>query len=69
MSRAPLLRGLALGLQIGLSVSLPLVLLGLGGRWLDRYAGTFPLFFLGGMIVASLLGLALVARSVRRVMY
>lgn len=66
MTRAPLLRGLALGLQIGLSVSLPLVLLGLGGRWLDRYAGTFPLFFLCGMVVAALLGLALVARSVRR---
>ncbi len=63
----PLLRGLALGLQLGLSFALPLVGLGLGGRWLDRVLGAFPLFFLLGMLSASILGFVLVAHSVRRV--
>lgn len=64
--RPVLLRGLSLGLQIGLSVALPLVALSLGGRWLDARAGTFPLFFLLGLLGASGLGILLVALSVAR---
>lgn len=64
---APLLRGLALGLQLGLSVAIPLVALGLGGRWLDAQTGTFPLFFLSGLLLGVILGLLLMFRAVRRV--
>ncbi len=65
--QVPLLRGLALGLQLGLSFALPLVLFALGGRWLDGRFGTFPFLFLGGMVVASILGLFLAMTAVRRV--
>lgn len=63
----PLLRGLALGSQIGLSLALPLVVFGLGGRWLDRRLGTFPWLFLGGMVLATVIGAILAVRSVQRV--
>lgn len=63
----PLLRGLALGAQIGLSMALPLVVFGLGGRWLDRRLGTFPWFFLGGLVLAAVSGVILAVRSVQRV--
>lgn len=63
---SPLLRGLALGTQIGLSIAVPLVVLALGGRWLDERAGTFPLFFLGGIALAAIGGPVFAVQAVRR---
>lgn len=62
-----LLRGLALGLQLGLSFAVPLVVLALAGRWLDVRFGTFPGLFLGGIALASVAGFVLATRAVRRV--
>lgn len=67
MAQSPLLRGLALGGQVGLSFALPLVAFAVGGRWLDRQTETFPLFFLGGVLLALVLGAFLAARAVKRV--
>lgn len=38
--------------QFGYVVLVPLILLGLGGRLLDRWLHTAPWFFLGGMLLA-----------------
>jgi F0F1-type ATP synthase assembly protein I len=62
-----LLRGFALGLQLGLSFVVPLVVFASVGRWLDARAGTLPLFFLGGIVLAAALGFLLAARAVRKV--
>lgn len=67
MSPSPLLRSLALGMQLGLTVALPLLVGVLGGRFLDRSFGTAPLFLLSGIILATILSLALVVREVRDV--
>jgi len=64
---SPLLRGLALGTQIGLSLAVPLLAFSLLGRWIDRQAGTFPLFFLSGFVLALIVGLVLVRRAVKSV--
>lgn len=64
---SPLLRGLALGLQLGLSFTVPLVALALAGRWLDARFGTAPFLFLGGIVLASLLGFVFAARAVKHV--
>lgn len=63
----PLLRGLALGLQLGLSFAIPLIVLALGGRWLDERLNTFPGFFLGGIVLASVVGFVLAVKSVKNV--
>lgn len=64
---SPLLRGLALGMQLGLSFAVPLVVFALGGRWLDRRFGTFPWLFLGGLVLAAMLGVLFAVRAVRKV--
>lgn len=67
MMSSPLLRGITLGTQIALSVTVPLLIFALGGRWLDRRFETFPLFFLGGFVVALIVGLLLAVRVVKNV--
>ena len=37
---------------LGYMIAVPLILLGLGGRFLDRYLQTFPLFFLAGILIS-----------------
>lgn len=69
MAPSPLLRGLALGGQIGLSFALPLVGLAFLGRWLDQRLATFPLFFLGGVLFALVLGFILATKAVKRVAF
>ena len=41
--------------QIGLSTAIPLVALGLGGRYLDHRFGTTPYLFLLGLLVATVI--------------
>ena len=40
--------------QIGLATSLPLVIFGLLGRYLDRKFGTSPYLFLLGLLIATI---------------
>lgn len=48
----PLWTALGLAWEFGYLIALPLVIFGLGGRWLDRQLGTSPWLLLGGMAVA-----------------
>jgi len=52
---------MALGLELGFAIAVPLVGFLLFGIWLDRTAGTAPLF----MIVFLLAGLAAIVAEVR----
>jgi F0F1-type ATP synthase assembly protein I len=51
-TRRPYWQALNLALQLGYMIVIPLVIFGLGGRWLDRKLGASPWFLLGGMAVA-----------------
>jgi len=56
-----LARAMAVGLELGFAVAIPLVGFLLFGLWLDRTIGTTPLF----MIIFLLVGLAAVVVEVR----
>ncbi|MEK7103019.1 MAG: AtpZ/AtpI family protein [Patescibacteria group bacterium] len=58
---------LALALNIGWQITLPLVVLALLGRYLDSLFHTSPLLFLVGIIVAIIFSSWLVIRTVTRV--
>jgi len=46
-------RGLiSIAFQLGFIIALPIVVLGLGGKWLDRRMETAPLFTLAGILFA-----------------
>jgi hypothetical protein len=38
--------------QFGYTIVVPLIVLGIGGRWLDRKFGTHPWLFLAGVVVS-----------------
>lgn len=46
------LLALALGARLGFSIAIPLVILALGGRLLDRRYDTSPLFLLIGILLS-----------------
>ena len=48
-SRAELV---SLAFELGFIIALPIVALGLGGKWLDAKQGTEPLFTLLGILLA-----------------
>lgn len=66
MTASPLLRGAALGVQIGLSVVIPLVLFLLAGNLVDAFFGTSPLFLILGMLSSLLIALMLIWQTLRR---
>ena len=43
---------LSLAFELGYIIALPLVIAGVGGRFLDHRYGTSPLFILGGITLA-----------------
>lgn len=50
--RRALWQALSLAWELGYLIVVPLLLFGLGGRWLDHILGTSPWLFLGGMAMA-----------------
>ena len=57
---------LPIALDIGFTIALPLVFLALGGRLLDKYLGSSPLFLLTGMAVAITISLMVIFKKVRK---
>ncbi|GBE29192.1 putative F0F1-ATPase subunit [bacterium BMS3Bbin04] len=55
-----------LGIQTGLTLALSVVLLTLGGRWLDEQLGTTPLFLIVGALWGALGGTWWVIIRVKR---
>lgn len=56
----------SLAWELGYLIALPAVLFGFGGAYLDKYAGTSPLFLLLGFALATLLSGIGVVRKVKR---
>lgn len=50
--RSTLWQVLDLAWSLGYMIVLPLIVFGLGGRWLDTRTGSFPLFFILGLVLA-----------------
>ncbi len=65
-SNRPLITALGYAWQFGYTVVVPLVLFGLGGRWLDDAFGTAPWLFLAGLVLAVIVSsVALVRKALK----
>ena len=53
-------------LDVGFTIAIPLVLLALGGRLLDKHFGTTPLLLLTGMILAIIISTIIVYKKLSR---
>lgn len=49
--------------EMGYLMAIPLVLLALGGRLLDRFLGTSPIFLLIGIVLSIIMSSVLLARK------
>jgi F0F1-type ATP synthase assembly protein I len=66
--KSPLQQALAIGWELGYSIAIPIVLLALGGRLLDRRFGTSPLFLLGGVLLSLLMSTLWLSRIAKRLL-
>ncbi|KKU93886.1 MAG: hypothetical protein UY26_C0003G0034 [Candidatus Jorgensenbacteria bacterium GW2011_GWA1_48_13] len=62
------IRPLALAWELGYTIAIPIVVMALGGRFLDRYFGTGPILLLVGIFVSVLLTSFLVYRKTKKVL-
>lgn len=54
--------------RLGYSIAVPLVILLLAGRWLDRRLGTSPWFLISGLVLSFIATNVLMFREALRVM-
>ena len=57
---------IAFAYDLGFAIIIPLVLLGLGGRWLDRAQGTSPLFLICGLLLSLISTGIIIVRKVKK---
>lgn len=57
---------LAFAWELGYTIAVPIVVLALGGKFLDRYFGTGPILLLVGIFISILLTSFLVYRKAKR---
>lgn len=55
-----------IALDIGFTIALPLVFLALGGRLLDKYLDSSPLFILTGMALAITISIIILIKKVKQ---
>lgn len=60
--------GFGIAWELGYTIAIPIVLLALGGRLLDRVLGTSPLFLLVGIPLAILVSSIAVAKKARELL-
>ncbi|MDP3770864.1 MAG: AtpZ/AtpI family protein [bacterium] len=65
--RSALWGSLELAFELGYLIAIPIVLLGLGGRFLDRWLGTSPWLLLAGVLLAIVLSSIGIARKIRTI--
>lgn len=58
---------LALAWQLGYTIAIPLIVLALVGRFLDRRLDTSPLFLLAGIALSIVLSGIVVTRRIRNI--
>ena len=63
-----LIRYTVLASQIGFSIAIPLVILALTGRFLDRRFDSSPWFFLASLLLSFLVSAVIMYRHVRRIL-
>jgi hypothetical protein len=56
-----------LAVEFGFVIALPLVLFGLGGKWLDSHYHTNKVFTLVGILVALVFSVTLLARRINSI--
>ncbi len=61
-------RPLALAWELGYTIAIPIVVLALAGRFLDKNFGTSPILLLVGIFVSVLLTSFLVYRKTKKVL-
>lgn len=61
--RSPLAQALSLAWELGYTIAVPLVVLALGGRLLDKAWGTTPWLFVTGIILSIVLTTWLIYRK------
>jgi len=59
---------LRLAWNLGYIIAIPVVVLGFGGAYLDRYMQTSPLFILIGFVLAAVLSAVGVYRKVKEIL-
>ncbi|MDO8425759.1 MAG: AtpZ/AtpI family protein [bacterium] len=59
---------LGLAFQLGYLIAIPIVLLAVGGRFLDHRFGTSPWLLLAGVLLSLVVSSVLVARKAKEVM-
>lgn len=57
----------ALGWEMGYTITVPLVLFALLGRFADKYYGTSPLLLLGGIILSIFVSIFLLYRKFKKI--
>lgn len=65
--RSVLWGSLELAFELGYLIAIPIVLFGLGGRFLDRWLGTSPWLLLAGIVLAIVLSGIGVSRKIRAI--
>ena len=60
--------GVQLAWDLGWIIALPVVILGLGGAYLDKYVGSSPLFILLGFILAITLSFIGIKRKLKDIL-
>jgi F0F1-type ATP synthase assembly protein I len=62
--RTALFQAIGFAWQFGYTIVVPLLIFGLGGRWLDRHYGTGPWLFLAGVLLSiAISSVALVKKA------
>lgn len=65
--RRALWQALNLAWELGYLIVVPLLLFGLGGRWLDKKLETAPWLFLGGMALAVVMTTVFLVRKFAKI--
>lgn len=63
-----LVETISLSLQLGFTIALPLIVLAIAGRVLDRIFETTPLFLLSGIVLALATSTILIYRKIKRIL-
>ena len=61
-------KALSYAWQFGYTITVPLVVFALGGRFLDRSLGTSPWLLIGGIILSMVLSSILLVRKAMQIM-
>lgn len=68
MMKSNLANALNLAWQLGYTIAIPIVILGLGGAYLDKYLKTSPLFLLFGIGFSIMISSIAIVRKTKKIL-